>query len=639
MAVTWLIMQPAGIYIARYCKHHSWWIVVHPVLMTVGVWGVVILGLTAIMTVGSNVHIAHDVFGLVVVAALFGQVVLGYLARAIRSNVGITSRDFWIRWFHKRVGFVVLILSWVNVRLGIDHIFTTDEEWYDYSTWLVAGRVIHGILVGFWVIAFVGTEIYVRLNSVEVQVKLRIGRDPDWTFWEKVRFAIMASYSENFEKLVEEWFGKFDRQSTQAEGDFARLPSNFEDTLPALSWADVSERVAAGSLWVVISGYVLDVRKVLAFHPGGKGPILNAVGSDVTEEFLGRKAPSHSFLAPHMHSINAFSTMKSFVVGTLDESAGAGETYLDDGDESEAATEGDQKSDLEMRHISRKNSSQSASSMLDTTRKFGQMKLVKRTRMNSTKKYPMYQFDFELPPQFRTIEIIPGALFRFHAILTMEAIVVERLYTPVKVDHNTGILTFFIKIYPKGSMSTYLKEITVGSMIKFREAPPQVAMLNPADPKGFWNSCALICAGSSLTVAMQLLNHHLTEGAPDASKIRIISFSYSPEDVIYRDELSVVEDKYPNHVLVRFSVSQKGIEKSAHKNTWSGSVGLDPSVLRQFLLEKQEVPDVNYGDEILPKMPEYERIFVCGRTRFSDHVCSILSAHFGYKENVIVRLL
>ncbi|CAN0531771.1 unnamed protein product, partial [Scytosiphon promiscuus] len=46
-------------------------------------------------------------------------------------------------------------------------------------------------------------------------------------------------------------------------------------------------QVLNGQSWVLIDGAILDVSNFSQRHPGGARLILNAVGTDVTQELLG----------------------------------------------------------------------------------------------------------------------------------------------------------------------------------------------------------------------------------------------------------------------------------------------------------------------------------------------------------------
>ena len=64
-------------------------------------------------------------------------------------------------------------------------------------------------------------------------------------------------------------------------------------------------QILNGRCWVIVDGAVLDVSTFAKRHPGGARIIINAMGTDVTAEFLGESASignSRSAFAPHAHT-------------------------------------------------------------------------------------------------------------------------------------------------------------------------------------------------------------------------------------------------------------------------------------------------------------------------------------------------
>lgn len=55
---------------------------------------------------------------------------------------------------------------------------------------------------------------------------------------------------------------------------------------------EVSKHCVPGDLWVVLNGQVYNLSEFLAFHPGGKEPLLKGAGHDVTAYF--NKIHKHS---------------------------------------------------------------------------------------------------------------------------------------------------------------------------------------------------------------------------------------------------------------------------------------------------------------------------------------------------------
>jgi stearoyl-CoA desaturase (delta-9 desaturase) len=60
-------------------------------------------------------------------------------------------------------------------------------------------------------------------------------------------------------------------------------------SLPLYTMEEVGEQCKLGESWVVLNGFVVDVKEFMEIHPGGKGYIASSIGKDVTEDFNGGK--------------------------------------------------------------------------------------------------------------------------------------------------------------------------------------------------------------------------------------------------------------------------------------------------------------------------------------------------------------
>ncbi|CAN0524335.1 unnamed protein product, partial [Ectocarpus sp. 8 AP-2014] len=66
---------------------------------------------------------------------------------------------------------------------------------------------------------------------------------------------------------------------------------------------------------------VLDVSDFAQRHPGGRRLILNALGTDVTQELIGQEhSVGHAMsFPPHVHTGSAWLIIRSLVVGYIEE--------------------------------------------------------------------------------------------------------------------------------------------------------------------------------------------------------------------------------------------------------------------------------------------------------------------------------
>lgn len=66
----------------------------------------------------------------------------------------------------------------------------------------------------------------------------------------------------------------------------------------------IFHQVLKGQSWVLIDDAVIDISDFSQRHPGGRRLLLNAVGTDVTHEMLGRELSVGMQMAfnPHFHT-------------------------------------------------------------------------------------------------------------------------------------------------------------------------------------------------------------------------------------------------------------------------------------------------------------------------------------------------
>jgi len=83
-------------------------------------------------------------------------------------------------------------------------------------------------------------------------------------------------------------------------------------SLPVIPWGEINSRLLDGEALVVIEGVVYDVKNFVQEHPGGRQTLLNYVGTDATELFLGK-----SGTPPHVHSLDARKLLDLYRVGIL----------------------------------------------------------------------------------------------------------------------------------------------------------------------------------------------------------------------------------------------------------------------------------------------------------------------------------
>jgi NAD(P)H-flavin reductase/cytochrome b involved in lipid metabolism len=644
-----LVIQPLSIYISRYCRHYPWWITLHPLLASMGLGGVIIMGLTAIAAT-NKYHITHDYVGTAIVALYACHLAAGYFSRMIRdSDEPASSRMLWFRWIHRKLGWVIMILGWVNVRLGIDHIWdpyqsTVAIKYYDART---AGRIIHFVCVFLWSAIFFVSEIDRQFRSFAMHLK-SFGDNASSILSQLSLLERVLVFVEllllDTTALITRRFGKFSRNSTRKmevdstdeAGEMkngGQHASNLETKLPIITWDEVHERIASGSMWIVVSGYVVDARNLVSFHPGGRAVIAMAIGTDVTRQFFGVNVLAGGY-SPHAHSAGAFQTLKSLVVGRVVElevskSGTMNGLQAEETDEYEYESQAfDEEKQLSLPHGLKESRRGSAEFQKSVSGRYAFMKLKQRTLLNLGARNPVYRFIFEIPPDALLWQLTPGLVFKFMMILSGSSTVVERSYTPVEFDPASRKVSFLVKIYKTGTMTQHLFKMELGTKLKFRIGNSQTRLFNSHSQSGHFDSFAVICSGSGLSVALQLIEHHMPEKCVDPCKMRVFFFNHSPAEIFYKSRLEALSVESEGRLeKIMYSVSDIGLAHNSEKLAWDGKMGFDESVLHSFF----EVE----SDKLA--LIQVNKIFVCGRRQFTQSVSENLFL-MGYSSKQVIQL-
>jgi ring-1,2-phenylacetyl-CoA epoxidase subunit PaaE len=195
---------------------------------------------------------------------------------------------------------------------------------------------------------------------------------------------------------------------------------------------------------------------------------------------------------------------------------------------------------------------------------------------------------------------------------------VRRSYS-MSSSPTEGRLAVTVKKVEEGRVSTYLHErIKVGDTLEV--AKPDGRFTTPVSPdkrRTFY----LFAAGSGITPLMSILKTVLE--AEPMSAVYLLYGSRNEENIIFRDELDRLSERYTGQLHVEHVLSQPkkneasgglfGIFKKATTN-WKGRLGrIDGRQTTTFL------------DENLPHGPEHDCLyFVCGPGSMADTVKATL---------------
>jgi len=138
----------------------------------------------------------------------------------------------------------------------------------------------------------------------------------DPTKW-LIGFLALFKQTYNLKSISSEEVQKARIQMQQRKLDLEQAKISFGkkfNELPKMNWGDFNSKVSEGEKLVVIEGIIHNVETFVHEHPGGRQTLLNFVGTDATEFFLG-KDTTHK----HVHSKQARDYLQAMRIAVLED--------------------------------------------------------------------------------------------------------------------------------------------------------------------------------------------------------------------------------------------------------------------------------------------------------------------------------
>ncbi|QLL34657.1 hypothetical protein HG536_0H00310 [Torulaspora globosa] len=166
-------------------------------------------------------------------------------------------------------------------------------------------------------------------------------------------------------------------------------------------------------------------------------------------------------------------------------------------------------------------------------------------------------YRFKLKTSFETLDLPPG---RHLAVkIPIDGADEIRFYTPISPRFAQGYFDLLVKSYADGKVSKYFAGLRQGQTVEFR------------GPVGTFNYEAnttkvigIVAGGSGITPILQVLNEVITV-PEDLTKISLIYANETPNDILLKDELDEMAEKYPNFE-VHYTVRKPN-------DKWEGPIG------------------------------------------------------------------
>lgn len=151
----WLGLIPFGMFIARYCRSVSGWLVLKIVNQCVAVVTIFLL-FFYVLTTEPVFGTAHSYLGLAVLFISLAQIILGVTSTMGMSNIRLERYRTWSRNFHLLTGWFLFIIGIVACGFGINILSPYRRFkaiWYVFFC-----------TIGFWVLVFLTAELLYRFK-------------------------------------------------------------------------------------------------------------------------------------------------------------------------------------------------------------------------------------------------------------------------------------------------------------------------------------------------------------------------------------------------------------------------------------------------------------------------------------------
>ncbi|KAK9254849.1 hypothetical protein V1507DRAFT_496857 [Lipomyces tetrasporus] len=191
----------------------------------------------------------------------------------------------------------------------------------------------------------------------------------------------------------------------------------------------------------------------------------------------------------------------------------------------------------------------------------------------------IYRFVFDLPTKYSVLGLPIGQHVAMKAMIDDHTVV--RSYTPVSNNRDLGRLELLIRVYSKGLMGNYLKNLKIGETADIRG--PKGAMKYR---RSMCKEIGMIGGGTGITPLYQLIRA-ICEDPKDNTKISVIYGNRSESDIMLRGKLDHYARVKPHKFKIYYTLDQPGPE-------WTGGKG---HVTKDLL--KAKMPQVSPDAKIL----------------------------------------
>jgi len=506
MLCAWMIFAPGAVFIARYMKTRQWRLVWHVSLM--GIVGSLMLplliGIEASVGATDKTQ-EHSFVGLILCGVYFFMVFAGRVRYLKLQGKKVGRKTYLLSFLlHKYGGAVMVLLAWWNCYTGLVRIGPEDSYFQVFllsSFPLGYNLEIFGFIQQYVFFPYLGTVCFAFVVAEARRYRL--------------------SSSSHASKLQ----GILEGTNTIWEDDADKF-------LEKMSMDSFMEATKLGTILCIVDGYVLDITSFVENHPGGQHLLRYAAGSDITEEFVGKRDVDGM---RHTHSQSAVQLMKTFVKAILVDEDNHKLSFAKGHSRTMANSLGGggfRRMSL-METIARgpKSMRSAGASVFRRGRVVGLKYLTPDIDINHTSK-PVILLQLALPKTRNDLRVqklisLPSCAFTFRGI-DRNKTAVDRQYTPVSIHHDytnknrmddeEEIFDFVISLVPGGKMTKILLDARVGNVL-LAQGPTINQETVTKFHTGGWRSVVMIAAGTGVSTMLQVIDYYIMKLSTEFNKM------------------------------------------------------------------------------------------------------------------------
>ncbi|KAJ1344723.1 hypothetical protein BSLG_000246 [Batrachochytrium salamandrivorans] len=283
MVITWMFLFPSSIFFTRYFRSVTPWMRVHIFINSTGaIFGAFASTIYVINSLSNNtrnphtslIFRPHSILGLCLIAGVFMQGVLGIANRYYLKTDSFSvdrSRFCIVRFVHNWLGRVLVLVAFFQIGLGLQIIYPfRDIQFHGFAAWTV-----YFIVISFWTILFVGTEVYYQYVLVNTSKRIVIDQHGKRRVIgagnDVVAYSSLPSAGGRANTI-----NQLNKESLTLSTD-----------LKPYTWDEINHNVQLGNLLVVANcRYVYCIDSWINSHPGGQLILHSVAGTDITNDYF-----------------------------------------------------------------------------------------------------------------------------------------------------------------------------------------------------------------------------------------------------------------------------------------------------------------------------------------------------------------